>query len=487
MIGRSNLHQQIFLLLRGSNGFICFKYYSIMKGNYRIMKKIEEGITTFIPGMTSQALHERRYKAVPVGPYHVTPIYVKEACGALVTDVDGNTFIDFAGGIGIQNIGHCHPKVVKAVQEQVAKSIHTCFHVFPYEGYIELAEKLNAKTPGLFAKKTMFVNSGAEAVENAVKIARKATGRNAVLSFNRGYHGRTLMTMSLTSKVRPYKFGFGPFAPETYKIPFPYYYHAEEGKTTDQVDAEVLKRINEFFLGDVAAEDVAAIIMEPVQGEGGFIVPSAYFVQEIRKLCDKNGIVFIADEIQTGFARTGKLFAMENFGVAADIMVSSKSIAAGMPLSAVTGRAELMDASETGQLGGTFAGSPVACAAGLAVLDVIQEENLVERAQFIGDRMINRFRTMQEKFELIGDVRGLGAMVAMELVTDRQTKTPAKDETAEIVKQCWKNGLVGLSAGMNGNILRFLPPLVITDQQLEDGLDILEASILTVQNGKKEI
>lgn len=444
------------------------------------MTEIVKEIAT-IPGLKSQNLHERRQQAVPVGPYHVTPIYVKEAKGALVTDVDGNTFIDFAGGIGIQNIGHCHPKVVQAVQEQAARSIHTCFHVFPYESYVELAEKLNDRTPGDFVKKTMFVNSGAEAVENAVKIARAATGRKAILSFNRGYHGRTLMTMSLTSKVKPYKFGFGPFAPDTYKIPYPYYYRAAEGMTEADVDAEVLQRIEEFFPGEVPVEEVAAIIMEPVQGEGGFIVPSANFVKGIRDICNKYGILMIADEIQTGFARTGKLFAMEHYGVAADLMVSSKSIAAGMPLSAVTGRAELMDSPGAGQLGGTFAGSPVSCAAGLAVLDVIEEEKLEERAQIIGQQMMARFQEMKGKYQLIGEARGLGAMVAMELVTDRKTKEPAAEATAQVVKQCWKNGLIGLSAGINGNVLRFLPPLVITDEQLEKGLDILEESIAAVQ------
>ncbi len=438
---------------------------------------------TTIPGLVSQSLHERREQAVPVGPYNVTPIYVQEAAGALVKDVDGNTFIDFAGGIGIQNVGHCHPKVVKAVQEQVAQSIHTCFHVFPYESYIELAEKLNDKTPGDFRKKTMFVNSGAEAVENAVKIARSVTGRKAVLSFNRGYHGRTLMTMSLTSKVRPYKFGFGPFAPDTYKIPYPYYYRAAEGMTQEEVDAEHLQRIEEFFVGEVAADDVAAIIMEPVQGEGGFVVPSAEFVKGIRSICDKYGILFIADEIQTGFARTGKLFAMEHFGVAADIMVSSKSIAAGMPLSAVTGRAELMDGPGAGQLGGTFAGSPVSCAAGLAVLNIIEEEKLVERAQIIGSQMLDRFNRMKDKYEMIGDVRGLGAMVAMEMVKDRKSKIPATEATAQMVKECWKSGLIGLSAGINGNVLRFLPPLVITQEQLDKGLDILENAIAKIQRG----
>lgn len=436
-----------------------------------------------VPGSISQALQERRQQAVPQGPYHVTPIYVQEAKGAMVTDVDGNPYIDFAGGIGIQNVGHCHPKVVEAAQKQIAQSIHTCFHVFPYESYVELAEKLNAKTPGTFQKKTMFVNSGAEAVENAVKIARHATGRKAVLSFQRGYHGRTLMTMSLTSKVKPYKYGFGPFASDVYKIPYPYYYRAQDGVTTDDVDNDVLTRIEEIFFNEVAPEDVAAIIMEPVQGEGGFIVPSKKFVQAIREICNKYGILFIADEIQTGYARTGKLFAMEHYDVAADLMVSSKSIAAGLPLSSVTGRKELMDGPAAGQLGGTFAGSPVACAAALAVLDVIEEEKLVERAQVIGQKMLTRFREMQQKYPLIGDVRGLGAMVAMELVTNRETKQPAKEAAAEVVKTCWQNGLVGLSAGTYSNVLRFLPPLVITDEQLERGLDILECSIESVQNG----
>ncbi|MGC5328908.1 4-aminobutyrate--2-oxoglutarate transaminase [Brevibacillus sp. SYSU BS000544] len=439
-----------------------------------------KGARKTVPGPISHELHERRQKAVPTGPYHVTPIYVQEAKGAIVTDVDGNQYIDFAGGIGIQNVGHCHPKIVEAAQQQIAQSIHTCFHVFPYESYIELAEKLNKKTPGAFEKKTMFVNSGAEAVENAVKIARHATGRKAILSFQRGYHGRTLMTMSLTSKVKPYKYGFGPFASDVYKLPYPYYYRDQAGRSEEEIDSEVLARIEEMFLNEVAPEDVAAIIMEPVQGEGGFIVPSPKFVQSIREICNQYGIIFIADEIQTGYARTGKLFAMEHFGVAADLMVSSKSIAAGLPLSSVTGKAELMDGPAAGQLGGTFAGSPVSCAAGLAVLEVIEAEKLVERAQVIGQRMLTRFREMQQKHPVIGDVRGLGAMVAMELVSDRKTKQPAKEAVAEVIKRCWQNGLVGLSAGTYSNVLRFLPPLVITDDQLERGLDILESSFESV-------
>ncbi|GED12057.1 4-aminobutyrate--2-oxoglutarate transaminase [Aneurinibacillus migulanus] len=436
--------------------------------------------TKMMPGQKSVELHARRQDAVAVGPYHVTPLYIQSAQGAIVTDVDGNEIIDFAGGIGMQNIGHCHPKVVKAIQEQAASSIHSCFHVMPYESYIELAEKLNEKTPGDFKKKTMFANSGAEAVENAVKIARKATGRSAVVSFERAYHGRTLMTMSLTSKVNPYKHGFGPFAPETYKLPYPYYYRAPQGMLPEELDEQILDHFEQFFLGEVAPDNIAAIIMEPVQGEGGFIVPSAGFVQGVRRICDKYGIIMIADEIQTGFARTGKLFAMENFGVAADITTLSKSIAAGMPLSAITGRAELMDVPGPGQLGGTFSGSPVACAAGLAVLDVIEEENLTERAQVIGTRMLDAFRSWQEKYDIIGDVRGLGAMVAMELVTDRVTKVPAKDATSKVVSECWSNGLIGLSAGLFSNVLRFLPPLVITDEQLDKGLNILEQAIASV-------
>ncbi|RXT08762.1 4-aminobutyrate--2-oxoglutarate transaminase [Ammoniphilus sp. CFH 90114] len=433
---------------------------------------------------TSDSLHERRMKAVPKAPYHVTSVYVDSAQGALVKDVDGNRYIDFAGGIGIQNVGHSHPKVVQAVTEQVQKSIHTCFHVAPYESYIELAEKLNELTPGQFEKKTMFANSGAEAVENAVKIARKFTGKPGVISFDRGYHGRTLLTMSLTSKVKPYKDGFGPFAPSTYKLPYPYYYRAPHQMSPEQLDEMILSQLKDFFVKEASADEVGAVILEPVQGEGGFVVPSRAFVQGLKEICEQNDILFIADEIQTGFGRTGKMFAIEHFGVAPDLMTLSKSIAAGLPLSAITGRANMMDAPDFGQLGGTFSGSPVSCAAGLAVLEVLEEERLVERARVIGEKMTNKFLEMQEKYPIIGDVRGLGAMCAMELVKDRQTKEPAKEETAQIVSESWKNGLFSLSAGMYGNVLRFLPPLVITDHQLDEGLQILEETIAKVVNNK---
>ncbi|MED1507388.1 4-aminobutyrate--2-oxoglutarate transaminase [Bacillus proteolyticus] len=437
------------------------------------MLKEKKDITT----TKSSILHERRKNAVPEGPYNITELYVQSAKGAIITDVDGNELIDLAGGIGMQNVGHCHPKVVKAIQDQVESSIHSCFHVAPYESYITLAERLNELTPGDFKKKTMFANSGAEAVENAVKIARKATGRSAIVSFERAYHGRTLLTMSLTSKVKPYKHGFGPFASEVYKLPYPYYYRADEGLTQEEVDAQILAYFERFMLEEVASDNIAAIILEPLQGEGGFIVPTTTFMQGVRNICDKYGIIMIADEIQTGFARTGSLFAMDHFGVAPDLMTFSKSIAAGMPLSAITGRADLMDAPGPGQLGGTFSGSPAACAAALAVLDVIEEENLVKRAVEIGERMMEVFNSWKEKYELVGDVRGLGAMTAIELVKNKETKEPAAEEVKAIMKETHSKGVITISAGIYSNVLRFLPPLVITDEQLEEGLTILEAAI----------
>lgn len=437
-------------------------------------------ISKAISRTKSLDLHERRMKAVPKAPYNITQVYVESAKGAIVYDIDGNRYIDFAGGIGIQNIGHCHPKVVQALQKQAAKSIHTCFHVAPYESYILLAERLNVLTPGSFEKKTMFVNSGAEAVENAVKIARKFTGKPGVISFDRGYHGRTLLTMSLTSKVKPYKHGFGPFANSTYKMPFPYYFRTPENIDQESYDEFLLGSFEEFFKADAAADEIGAVIMEPVQGEGGFIVPSKKFVQGVKKICEMNNILFIADEIQTGFGRTGQLFGMNNFDVAPDLITMSKSLAAGMPLSAVTGRADIMDTPDIGQLGGTFAGSPMSCAASLAVLDVIEEENIVKRGQNVGKKLMTAFQSLQNKYDIIGDVRGLGAMCAMELVDDRKTKSPATEKTAEIVKYCWQHGLFALSAGMHSNVLRFLPPLIISEDELKEGLTILESAFESV-------
>lgn len=449
----------------------------------REMKNVKE-VTSVIVNK-SEELQKRREKAVPRGPYNVTQIFVESAEGALIKDVDGKEYIDFAGGIGIQNIGHNHPKVVEAIQNQVSKFIHTCFHVAPYESYIELAEKLNDLTPGNFEKKTMFVNSGSEAVENAVKIARKYTGKSGVVSFDRGYHGRTLLTLSLTSKVIPYKKGFGPFATNVYRMPYPYYYRSEEGLTNDQIDEQILRKFQDFFLSEASPEDIGAVIMEPVQGEGGFIVPSVKFVKGLKEICEKNNILFIADEIQTGFCRTGKMFAIEHFGVEPDLITMSKSLAGGMPLSAVTGRAEIMNAPDIGQLGGTFAGSPVACAASLAVLEVIEDEQLVERSAWLGEKIRAKFLEFQRKFKEVGDVRNLGPMCALELVKDRSTKEPYKELTAAIVQESWKQGLISLSAGIYGNVLRFLPPVTISEEQLIKGFSILE-NVITQEIEKKQ-
>ncbi|HHY2675181.1 4-aminobutyrate--2-oxoglutarate transaminase [Bacillus toyonensis] len=431
--------------------------------------------SSVLPGSYSKVLQKRYEEAVPTGIYHLTPLYVKKASGAIITDVDGNQFIDFAGGIGMQNVGHCHPKVVRAVQEQAKSFIHPCFHVTPYENYIALAEKINEKIPGTSKKKTMFANSGAEAIENAVKIARKVTGRSKVISFERGFHGRTLMTMSLSTKENPYKAGFGPFVSDMHILSYPYYYRAAEGVSSEEVDSQVIYQF-EKFLEEVSPEKVAAIVMEPVQGEGGFIVPSILFVKRIREICDQYGILMIMDEVQTGFGRTGKWFATEHFNIEPDIIALSKSIAGGLPLSAIVGRAEFMDVPGRGQIGGTFAGSPLSCAAGLAVFEIMEEENLVERAQQIGNRIMAHLHAMQLKYEVIGDVRGIGAMVAMELVTDRITKEPAKELTVQLIDEFWKNGLISIGAGIFDNVLRFLPPLVISNEEIDKGFEIINQS-----------
>lgn len=439
---------------------------------------------TSIPGPKAQEILAVKEKNVPRGPGITIPSFIVDGKGALVTDVDGNTFIDLAAGIGTLNVGHCPPKVVEALKEQVDKFIHPCFHVMMYEPYIQLAEKLNQITPGSHEKKTFFLNSGAEAVENAVKIARKHTGRKAIISFERGFHGRTLLSMSLTSKVKPYKYGFGPFAPETYKMSYPYYYRAAGGRSPEEVDQEVLRRMEDFFITEVAAEDVAAIIMEPVQGEGGFIVPSKTFVQGVKKICEKYGILFIADEVQTGFGRTGKLFAMEHFDVVPDLMTMSKSIAAGIPISAVTGRAEIMDAPNPGEIGGTFTGSPLGCVAALKVIEMIEEEGLIERSNIIGQTIISRFEKSKEKFAFIGDVRGLGAMCALEVVIDPSTKEPDKELTGQIISKCHQKGVIILGAGLYGNVIRTLSPLVITDEQLEEALSVIEEVFEEVASSK---
>jgi len=433
------------------------------------------------PSSKSEHISELRSKVVTSGYSSGTSCYVESAKGALVRDVDGREFIDFAGGIGVMNVGHSHPKVVAAIKDQAEKFTHTCFMVLPYEAAVLLAEKLCAVTPGSFTKAAVFVNSGAEAVENAVKIARYYTKRTAIITFENAFHGRTLLTMSLTSKVKPYKFGFGPFAPEIYRMPYAYCYRCPFGLKYPSCNVACADYLSEFFISHVAAETTAALIAEPVQGEGGFVTPPPEYFPKLIKICHDNGIVFIDDEIQSGMGRTGKMFAVNHWKVEPDLVTVAKSLAAGMPLSAVIGRKEVMDAVHPSGVGGTYGGNPVACRAALAVLDIIEEENLLQRAEALGKKLRERFDTLQKEYELIGDVRGMGAMLALELVKDRETKEPAAEEAKALVKFCFEKGLILLSCGNFGNVIRTLMPLVITDEDLERGLAIMEEGLLALQ------
>jgi len=439
---------------------------------------------TDIPGPQSRALLERRQRAVPRGPFNVAPIFVKSARGASVEDVDGNTYVDFAGGLGCLNVGSCADGVVDAVREQAESFTHTCFHVSMHEPYIELAERLNNLTPGEFPKKTFFANSGAEAVENAVKIARNFTGRQAILAFEDAFHGRTLLAMTLTSKVKPYKFGFGPFAPEVYRLPYAYCYRCPYNAQYQTCEMKCAAReLENFFKRHTAAENVAAVIVEPVLGEGGFVVPPKEFLTELQKVCRANGILLIADEVQTGLGRTGTLFACEQFGLEPDILITAKSLGGGLPISSITGRAEVMDHPMAGGLGGTFGGNPLACRAALAVLDLIERENLSERAAEIGEKVLERFRRFQQKYQIIGDVRGLGAMCALELVKNRETKEPAKEATERFTQSALERGLITITAGTFGNVIRTLMPLVITDDELEFGLNVIGQTLEEIEVG----
>ncbi|MED1440298.1 MAG: 4-aminobutyrate--2-oxoglutarate transaminase [Bacillaceae bacterium] len=437
-------------------------------------------VNTAVPGPKSQALLEKRKKYVPKGISNGCLAFAKNAKGALIEDIDGNTFIDFAGAIGTINVGHSHPKVVKAIQEQAENFIHTGFNVFLYDSYIELAEKLIELAPGDFPKQAAFFNSGAEAVENAVKIARKYTKRQGIISFTRGFHGRTLMTMTMTSKVKPYKYEFGPFAPEVYRAPYPYIYRRPDGMKEEQYSQYVIEQFENFLITDVDPNTIAAVVMEPVQGEGGFIIPDKAFVQRVRELCSQYGILFVADEIQTGFGRTGRYFAIDHFDVVPDLITISKSLAAGVPISGVIGRAEIMDAASPGEIGGTYAGSPLGCKAALAVLDIIESENLNSRAQEIGKKIMDKFNELESRFEQVDGSRGLGAMCAFEIVKDKKSKAPDKEAVGRIIEEAQNRGLLLLSAGIYSNVIRILVPLVITDEQLEEGLTILEQSIETV-------
>jgi 4-aminobutyrate aminotransferase/(S)-3-amino-2-methylpropionate transaminase len=436
---------------------------------------------TDIPGPRSRELLERRLAAVPRGPFNVAPIFVKSASGAILEDVDGNTYVDFAGGIGCLNVGSAAPAVVDAVKRQADAFLHTCFHVAMYEPYVALAERLNALAPGDFPKKTFFANSGAEAVENAVKIARHYTGRPGVVAFEDAFHGRTLLAMSLTSKVKPYKAGFGPFAPEVYRLPYAYCYRCAYTLTYPECRMRcAAPALEDLFARYAAAESIAAVIVEPVLGEGGFVVPPREFFDDLRRVCRERGILVIADEVQTGIGRTGELFASERLGIEPDILIAAKSLGGGLPISSITGRAEIMDHPMVGGLGGTFGGNPVACAAALAALDTLEREGLGARAREIGEIVTTRFRDLQRKFPLVGDVRGLGAMCAIELVEDRATKRPAKDATVRFTERALQNGLVTITAGTFGNVVRTLMPLVITDEQLAFGLDVVERTLAEI-------
>ncbi|AXI10326.1 4-aminobutyrate--2-oxoglutarate transaminase [Oceanobacillus zhaokaii] len=423
---------------------------------------------------STEDLQEKRQKYIPRGVSNGNLNIVKYAKGATITDLDDKEWIDFAGAIGTLNVGHSHSKVTEAVKEQVDKFLHPGFNVMMYEGYILLAEKLCEITPGDFDKQALLLNSGAEAVENAIKIARKFTGRQAVVSFERGFHGRTNLTMGMTSKVKPYKFGFGPFAPEIYQAPYPYVYRKPDALSEEEYIDDMIAKFQEFFVAAVAPETVACIVMEPVQGEGGFVIPPRKFVEFVRAFCTEHGIIFVADEIQTGFGRTGKMFAMEHFDVIPDLVTVSKSLAAGLPLSGVVGRSEVMNMASPGELGGTYAGNPVACAAALAVIDIIEEENLLQYSEEIGERIEFKLAELRDKYEFAGEIRRLGSMVAVEIVENSATKLPNKQKASEIVQYANANGLLLLSAGLNSNIIRFLCPLVITDEELERGLSILE-------------
>jgi 4-aminobutyrate aminotransferase / (S)-3-amino-2-methylpropionate transaminase / 5-aminovalerate transaminase len=427
-------------------------------------------LKTEIPGPRSREILERKARVVAEPLSVFLPVVVVEGHGATVTDADGNTLIDFTGGVGCLNVGHSHPQVVAAAQEQLARFSHTDFTIVPYEVYITLAERLCELAPVRKPAKAAFFNAGAEAVENSIKFARSFTGRPAVIGFEGGFHGRTLLALSLTSKTHPYKAGLGPFAPEVYRVPFPNEYRGPSA-------AEALAALERALITQVAAETVAAIVIEPVQGEGGFVVAPPEFLQGVRRICDENGIVMIVDEVQTGYGRTGAMWGIEHAEVEPDLITIAKSIANGLPLSAVVGKAEIMDAPGDSAIGGTYVGNPVAQAAALAVLDVFEEEGLTARAAAIGETLRARMLSWQERWDAIGDVRGLGAMLAIELVTDRGTKEPAADLASKVVEAAAERGLLLLKSGIYSNCIRVLTPLVISDAELDEALDVWEQAL----------
>jgi len=428
-------------------------------------------LKTEVPGPKSQEIAKKRekYVAKPMGG-SLSPGYIDHGEGALVTDVDGNRYIDLTGGWGCLAVGHSHPSVVSAVKKQLEKFTHTDFTAIPYDSFVTLSEKLSQLAPGNSPKNVALFNCGAEAIENAVKIARAFTRRPGVIVFENSFHGRTLLTMSMTHKAMPYKYKFGPFAPEVYRLPFPTPYHP----------SIEIKNFERMMTNMVNPETIAAVVIEPIQGEGGFNVPVDGFLEHIRELCNKYGIMMITDEIQSGIGRTGKFFAIENWNIEPDMTCLAKSLASGLPLSAVIARKEITDSLPGGSIGGTYVGNPLACQAAIEVINIIEKENLLERAIMIGERLKKKFLAMKEKYPLIGDVRGIGAMTAIELVRDRETKEPATEETGKIVQYCVQNGVFVPSAGINKNLLRMLVTLVISDEQLEEALDVIEEAIARV-------
>ena len=437
----------------------------------------ERRLVTAIPGPKSLEALQRRSEATSGGLGMAIPVIIERASDAILLDIDGNQIIDLGSGIGVTNVGNSAQRVVDRVIDQVQAFTHTCFTVAPYMGYIEVCEKLNAMTPGTFKKKSLLVNSGAEAVENAVKIARHYTKRQAIVVFEHSYHGRTNLTMSMTAKNMPYKEGFGPFAPEVYRVPMPYSFHWVGDQATITEDA--IEMITHKIDKEIGAHNVAAIIIEPIQGEGGFIVPPKGFLPALSKYSTDNGIIFIADEVQTGFARTGNMFAVENENVVPDMIVTAKGIAGGLPLAGVTGRAEIMDSVHVSGLGGTYGGNPLACAAALGVFETMEAEKLVERANHIGKILGDSLRTLQSKYSVIGEVRGRGAMQAIELVLPG-TKTPNTAAMNAVVKYCQSKGVLVLTAGTYSNVVRFLPPIVITDELLKDALSVLDEAFASL-------
>jgi len=452
----------------------------IQKGGRKMLKKSLPKIITTLPGPKSKEVIDKRKTAIPGGVGCSAPCVIKRGEGAMFEDLDGNIFMDWVGGIGVLNIGYSHPEVVEAAKAQCEKYFHTSINVVHYPEYIELAEKLNALVPIEGPKKTMFINSGAEAVENAVKIARKYTKKSDIVVFTGAFHGRTLLTMTMTAKIKPYKFDMGPFAPGIQRCEFPNMYRRPDGMSEADAVEYYLNKLEDFFLEYTAPENVAAIVMEPVQGEGGFIIPPIEYIKGVREICNKYGILLIADEVQTGYCRTGRMYASEYWkeaGAAPDIMTSAKSIAGGLPISSVTAKAEIMDSPGVGEIGGTYCGNPVSAAAALKIIEIMQRDKLADRANEIGKKCMERFNQWKEKYEMVGDVRGLGAMMAIEFVKDKASKAPAKEEVNKVIAEAAKNGLITMSSGLKGNSIRFLMPLVITDEQIDTGLDILEKAL----------